>query len=100
MGDFFPWIYKLDQILPSKYTKVMRKNLDIGFQLFREIVEGHKKDLDESSPKDLIDAFLIQIAMKTKETPESAFYGEEGGKLQPQGVQMRLILPNTLKTTM
>ena len=79
LGDFFPWVHKLDQMFPSEYTNLRRKNLAIGFQLFREIVEEHGKYLDEACPRDLIDAFLIQIALKSKETPESAFYREEGG---------------------
>ena len=61
-----------------KHHKQVYMNISNAMQ---ELIEDHKKDLDEDNPRDLIDYFLIEMANSDDEM-ESMYVEDEEEKLR------------------
>ncbi|XP_042884303.1 cytochrome P450 2L1-like [Penaeus japonicus] len=70
--DFFSWLKYLPKFLLNKFFLLhlndhLKKNF---FVFFDEAIQEHKSSLDPNNPRDLMDAYLLDIE-QTKDDPDS-----------------------------
>nr|XP_027230053.1 uncharacterized protein LOC113821725 [Penaeus vannamei] len=70
--DFFPWLKYLPKVLQNKLfsldvNKLLKEKF---FVFFNETIQEHKASLDPNNPRDLMDAYLLDIE-QTSDDPDS-----------------------------
>ncbi|XP_047472192.1 cytochrome P450 2L1-like [Penaeus chinensis] len=70
--DFFPWLRYLPRFLLNKLFFLERNDIikEKFFVFFEETIQEHKASLDPNSPRDLMDAYLLDIE-QTSADPDS-----------------------------
>ncbi|XP_042855772.1 cytochrome P450 2L1-like [Penaeus japonicus] len=74
LPEFFPWLNYIPAAIARKLSKQdwLQKSSKLADDMMQEVIDEHRATLDPSSPRDVIDSYLLEME-KQKDDPHIIF---------------------------